>query len=179
MTVAKGRSRTLVVWWLHVFCFCSLNPVIDIGQVEGAFVMGIGYWLMEKLVFDKDSGQLLTHNTWVKVVMTWILFYDIYSTFLQEYKPPSSKDIPIDFRVELLKDTPNPIGVLGSKGKQEKHSQSDIWIHFSIFLLFCQLLENHPSAWVLQFYLLLRELWRVQELMLGTQNSLLYVSYIV
>ena len=36
--------------------------------------------------------------------------------FMQEYKPPSSKDIPIDFRVELLKDAPNPIGVLGSKG---------------------------------------------------------------
>ena len=35
---------------------------------------------------------------------------------MQEYKPPSSKDIPIDFRVELLKDAPNPIGVLGSKG---------------------------------------------------------------
>ena len=36
--------------------------------------------------------------------------------FVQEYKPPSSKDIPLDFRVELLKDAPNPIGVLGSKG---------------------------------------------------------------
>ena len=35
---------------------------------------------------------------------------------VQEYKPPSTKDIPIDFRVELLKDAPNPIGVLGSKG---------------------------------------------------------------
>ena len=27
--------------------------------------MGVGYWLTEKLIFDKDSGQLLTHNTWV------------------------------------------------------------------------------------------------------------------
>ena len=43
----------------------SLSPMIDIGQVEGAFVMGIGYWLTEKVVHDKDSGQLLTHNTWV------------------------------------------------------------------------------------------------------------------
>ena len=39
--------------------------MIDIGQVEGAFVMGVGYWLTEKLIFDKGSGQLLTHNTWV------------------------------------------------------------------------------------------------------------------
>ena len=35
---------------------------------------------------------------------------------IKEYKPPSSKDIPIDFRVELLRDAPNPVGVLGSKG---------------------------------------------------------------
>ena len=35
---------------------------------------------------------------------------------VQEYKPPSSKDIPIDFRVDLLKNAPNPIGILGSKG---------------------------------------------------------------
>lgn len=34
---------------------------------------------------------------------------------MQEYKPPSSKDIPIDFRVELLRDATNPVGVLGSK----------------------------------------------------------------
>ena len=52
---------------MHKFHFScdSINPEIDIGQVEGAFTMGLGYWLTEKMIFDPDSGQLLTHNTWV------------------------------------------------------------------------------------------------------------------
>ena len=49
-------------------------------------------------------------------ISRFTVYYNLYSNFMQEYKPPSSKDIPIDFRVELLKDAPNPIGVLGSKG---------------------------------------------------------------
>ena len=49
--------------------------------------------------------------------MKLFFLHDLHSVFLQEYKPPSAKDIPIDFRVELLKDALNPIGVLGSKGK--------------------------------------------------------------
>jgi len=36
---------------------------------------------------------------------------------LQEYKPPMPKDLPIDFRIALLKDAPNPLGVLRSKSK--------------------------------------------------------------
>ena len=39
----------------------------------------------------------------------------------QTYKPPSSKDIPIDFRIEFLKNAPNPVGVLGSKGTMAFH----------------------------------------------------------
>ena len=38
---------------------------MDIGQVHGAFVMGLGYWLTEEAKFDAESGRLLTHNTWV------------------------------------------------------------------------------------------------------------------
>ena len=44
----------------------------------------------------------------------------------QEYNPPCSKDIPIDFRVELLKNAPNPLGVLGSKGELNLSSLHDI-----------------------------------------------------
>ncbi|XP_064388596.1 xanthine dehydrogenase/oxidase-like [Halichondria panicea] len=97
--VLTGETRVERVDILYD-CGDSLNPEIDIGQVEGAFVMGLGYWLSEKIVYNKETGQLLTHNTW-------------------EYKPPSHKDIPIDFRVELLKDATNPFGVLGSKAAGE------------------------------------------------------------
>ncbi|KAK3581541.1 hypothetical protein CHS0354_031882 [Potamilus streckersoni] len=77
-------------------CGESINPGLDIGQVEGAFVMGLGYWLTEECKYDPQSGQLLTNDTW-------------------EYKPPLHKDIPIDFRVHLLPNAPNPLGVLRAK----------------------------------------------------------------
>jgi len=80
-------------------CGRSLNPAVDIGQCEGAFVMGLGYMTCEKIKFDED-GDLVTDSTW-------------------EYKIPSSKDIPIDFRIEFLPNAPNPRGFLGSKASGE------------------------------------------------------------
>ncbi|CAM6125267.1 unnamed protein product [Calypogeia fissa] len=77
-------------------CGKSLNPAIDIGQVQGAFVQGLGYFLTEEFVFDDDSGKLLSDGTW-------------------DYKPPSSKDIPHDFRTALLANSGNPSGFLRSK----------------------------------------------------------------
>jgi xanthine dehydrogenase/oxidase len=64
----------------------SMNPAIDIGQVEGAFVQGIGYLLTEKLVFQEDGpekGRLNTVNTW-------------------RYKPPASTTIPLTMNTHLF-----------------------------------------------------------------------------
>lgn len=44
----------------------SISPYVDIGQIEGAFIMGLGYWLTEKLVYDSDTGACLTNRTWVR-----------------------------------------------------------------------------------------------------------------
>merc|ERR1719361_3200417 len=78
----------------------SLNPTIDIGQVEGAFVMGLGLHMSEDIKFDPTSGEIITDGTW-------------------EYKPPTTKDIPIDWRIHLLPDTPNPVGIKSSKAVGE------------------------------------------------------------
>lgn len=65
--------------------------------MEGAFVMGLGYWLSEQIIYDKKSGELKTNRTWT-------------------YKPPGVKDIPVDFRIEFTRNNKNPLGVLRSKG---------------------------------------------------------------
>lgn len=80
-------------------CGRSLNPAIDIGQIEGAFIMGLGFVLTEERVLA-SNGKNLTAGTW-------------------EYKPPSSMDIPIKFNVSLLDHLPNPIGIMKSKATGE------------------------------------------------------------
>jgi xanthine dehydrogenase molybdopterin-binding subunit B len=47
-----------------------MNPEIDIGQVEGAFVMGRGYWLSEQAICDPSAGLELTSGTWVGATLT-------------------------------------------------------------------------------------------------------------
>lgn len=79
----------------------TMNPEIDIGQIEGAFVMGMGYFTTEKVVVG-ENGEILSNRTW-------------------NYTPPGAKDIPIDFRIKLPGKNPNPVGVLKSKGEFVKN----------------------------------------------------------
>ena len=43
----------------------SLSPFIDVGQVEGAFIMGLGYYTSEIVKYDKKTGEKLSNGTWV------------------------------------------------------------------------------------------------------------------
>ena len=38
---------------------------VDVGQLEGAFIMGLGLWTSEQLKYHPTTGELLTKNTWV------------------------------------------------------------------------------------------------------------------
>jgi xanthine dehydrogenase large subunit len=65
----------------------SLNPAIDKGQIEGAFIQGMGWLTTEELVWD-NQGRLLT-------------------TGPASYKIPAIGDTPAEFNVELLPDSDN------------------------------------------------------------------------
>lgn len=54
-----GEHKVLAVDILHDVGK-SLNPAIDLGQIEGGFIQGMGWLTTEELVFD-ESGRLLTH----------------------------------------------------------------------------------------------------------------------
>jgi xanthine dehydrogenase large subunit len=75
-----GESRLLRADILHD-AGRSLNPAIDLGQVEGGFVQGMG-WLTTEELWWNDRGRLMTHAP-------------------STYKIPVASDVPADFRVRL------------------------------------------------------------------------------
>jgi xanthine dehydrogenase molybdopterin binding subunit len=70
----------------------SINPGIDMGQVEGGFIQGVGWCTTEEIKWD-SKGNLMTHSP-------------------DTYKIPTVQDIPKDFRVKLLEGAPNPVGTI-------------------------------------------------------------------
>lgn len=47
------------------FVFYSMNLEIDIGQCEGVFVMGLGYFLYEEIKYDQNIGEQFIDGIWV------------------------------------------------------------------------------------------------------------------
>ncbi|XP_067841272.1 xanthine dehydrogenase/oxidase-like [Heptranchias perlo] len=77
----------------------SLNPAVDIGQVEGAFTQGLGLFTLEELRYS-PNGVLYTRGPGT-------------------YKIPSAGDIPTELNVSLLREAPNKKTIYSSKAVGE------------------------------------------------------------
>ena len=77
----------------------SLNPGVDLGQIEGGLVQGIGWLTREELLWDKQ-GRLLTHSA-------------------STYQIPAISDAPIEMRVTLLPKADQEGTIHGSKASGE------------------------------------------------------------
>ncbi|MBN3035012.1 MAG: xanthine dehydrogenase molybdopterin binding subunit [Bacteroidales bacterium] len=77
----------------------SINVSLDLGQIRGGFIQGLGWVIMEELKYDRQ-GRLLNCSP-------------------DTYKIPTIGDMPGEFRVELLKDAPNPNTIRQSKAVGE------------------------------------------------------------
>jgi xanthine dehydrogenase large subunit len=82
----SGEHRLLQADLLHD-AGKSLNPALDIGQIEGAFIQGMGWLTCEELVWHAQTGLLSTHAP-------------------STYKIPTANDCPAVFNTRLF-DRPN------------------------------------------------------------------------
>uniref|UniRef100_A0A8C3WD62 FAD-binding PCMH-type domain-containing protein n=1 Tax=Catagonus wagneri TaxID=51154 RepID=A0A8C3WD62_9CETA len=76
----------------------SINPALDIGQVEGAFIQGMGLYTTEELKYSPEGV--------------------LYSRGPNDYKIPTVTEIPKEFHVTLVRSQ-NPIAIYSSKGLGE------------------------------------------------------------
>jgi xanthine dehydrogenase large subunit len=98
MDTLTGENRVLKVDILHDVG-TSINPAIDIGQIEGGFIQGMGWLTTEQLVWN-DKGYLSTHAP-------------------STYKIPATGDVPEHFRVDLWPEPNREDNVFGSKAVGE------------------------------------------------------------
>ncbi|MBP0594586.1 xanthine dehydrogenase molybdopterin binding subunit [Paraburkholderia sp. LEh10] len=88
----------------------SINPAIDLGQVEGAFIQGMGWLTTEELWWNRD-GRLMTHAP-------------------STYKIPAVSDTPAAFNVKLFRNDNAEPTVFRSKAVGEP----PLLLPFSVFL---------------------------------------------
>ncbi|MEG1052937.1 MAG: molybdopterin cofactor-binding domain-containing protein, partial [Janthinobacterium sp.] len=87
----------------------SLNPAIDLGQVEGAFIQGMG-WLTTEQLWWNAAGKLMTHAP-------------------STYKIPGISDCPEDFRVKLFQNR----NVEDSIHRSKAVGEPPLLLPFSVF----------------------------------------------
>ncbi|CAI8586577.1 unnamed protein product [Vicia faba] len=80
-------------------CGQSLNPAVDLGQIEGSFIQGLGFFMLEEYETNLD-GLVLADGTW-------------------NYKIPTIDTIPQQFNVEILNSGHHKHRVLSSKASGE------------------------------------------------------------
>jgi len=80
----------------------SINPSIDIGQIEGAFVQGQGWSTIEEVVWGDNDHKWARPGT-------------LKTNGPGTYKIPCADDIPRKFNVALMRDTDNPVAVHSSR----------------------------------------------------------------
>ncbi|XP_004291798.1 PREDICTED: xanthine dehydrogenase 1-like [Fragaria vesca subsp. vesca] len=84
----------------------SLNPAVDVGQIEGAFIQGLGWVALEELKWGDPAHK-------------WIAPGSLYTCGPGSYKIPSINDVPFKFNVSLLKGHPNVKAIHSSKAVGE------------------------------------------------------------
>jgi len=80
----------------------SINPAIDIGQIEGAFIQGQGWSTIEELIWGDRQHP-------------WVRPGTMKTNGPGAYKIPCTDDIPRIFNVTLMRDTDNPVAVHSSR----------------------------------------------------------------
>ncbi len=93
-----GETRVLAVDILHDVG-TSINPAIDIGQIEGGYIQGVGWLTSEQLVWN-ERGHLATHAP-------------------STYKIPATGDVPEHFKIALWPEPNREDNVGGSKAVGE------------------------------------------------------------
>jgi xanthine dehydrogenase large subunit len=104
-----GECRLLLTDVLHDVGR-SLNPAIDIGQIEGAFIQGMGWLTTEELVWHPTTGLLTTHAP-------------------STYKIPTANDCPPVFNVRLF-DADNPVDTVH---RSKAVGEPPLLLAFSVF----------------------------------------------
>jgi xanthine dehydrogenase large subunit len=89
----------------------SLNPAVDIGQIEGGFIQGMGWLTMEELVWHPQTGRLMTHAP-------------------STYKIPTANDCPPVFNVRLFEND----NVEDSIHRSKAVGEPPLLLPFSVFL---------------------------------------------